>query len=372
MNSRTVAVVTPYYPPHLGGVEQYAARVARAVHEAPGLDTVVLTSRPGLRTRTSVEDGVRVVRLGAWFRLSNTPVSPLWPLQLRYWLRRTGADVVHAHAPVPGLGDLAVAVAGHRPAVLTYHAGPMHKGGPGTGAADRLIGLYERRLLPRVFARARALVAVSPVSLAAGRPGTLEISPGVDTGRFTPGPPPSTRPPTLLYVGRIDRSSAWKGVDVLVRALADVPGARLRLVGGGDAVADQLALAASLGLADRVTASGELTGPDLVRAVREAAVLVLPSVTAAESFGMVLVEAMACGTPVVGSRVGGIPYVVEDGRTGLLVPPGDPGALAGACRRLLADGALADRLGEAGLRTARERFSWDGLLARYVDLFRSL
>lgn len=280
--------------------------------------------------------------------------------------------MVHAHAPVPGLGDIAVAVAGRRPAVLTYHAGSMLKGGPGTGAADRLIGLYERRVLPRVFGRARALVAVSPVSLAAGRPGALEISPGVDTARFTPGPPPSTRPPTLLYVGRIDRSSAWKGVDVLVRSLAEVPGARLRLVGGGDAVADQLALAASLGLADRVTASGELTGPDLVRAVREAAVLVLPSVTEAESFGMVLVEAMACGTPVVGSRVGGIPYVVEDGRTGLLVPPGDPGALADACRRLLEDGVLADRLGEAGLRTARERYAWDGLLARYVDLFRSL
>ncbi|MGW7437118.1 glycosyltransferase family 4 protein [Streptomyces sp. NPDC054849] len=372
MKRRTVAVVTPYYPPHLGGVEQYAARVARAVCDAPDLDVVVLTTRTGLRTGTTVEDGVRVIRLGTWVRLSNTPLSPLWPLQVRYWLRRTGADVVHAHAPVPGLGDLAVAVAGRRPSVLTYHAGSMHKGGSGTGAADRLIGLYERRVLPRVFARARALVAVSPVSLAAERPGALEISPGVDTARFTPGAPPSERQPVLLYVGRIDRSSAWKGVDVLVRALTEVPGARLRLVGGGDAVADHLALAKSLGVGDRVSASGELTGPELVEAVREAAVLALPSLTEAESFGMVLVEAMACGTPVVGSAVGGIPYVIEDGRTGLLVPPGDAGALAAACRRLLEDGTLADRLGAAGRRSAGERFAWDRLLARYLELFRSL
>ncbi|MFJ3922889.1 glycosyltransferase family 4 protein [Streptomyces sp. NPDC090022] len=374
MKRRTVAVVTPYYPPHIGGVEHYAARVARAVAAAPGLDAVVLTTAPrGLRTTVSTEDGVRVVRLGVWLRLSNTPLSPLWPLQLRHWLRRTGADVVHAHAPVPGLGDLAVALAGRRrPAVLTYHAGSMHKGLPGSGAADRLIGAYERRVLPRVFRRARALVAVSPVSLAAGQPHAVEITPGVDTARFTPGGPPSGRGRTLLYVGRMDRSSAWKGVDVLVRALARVPDARLRLVGGGDMVADLLALAADLGVGDRVEAAGELTGDALVAAVRGAAVLALPSLTASESFGMALVEAMACGTPVVGSAVGGIPYVIEDGESGLLVPPGDAEALAAACARLLDDAELADRLGAAGRRRAEEHYAWDTLTARYVELFRSL
>jgi glycosyltransferase involved in cell wall biosynthesis len=338
---------------------------------------VVITTRlSGLRTSVSVEDGVQVIRLGAWLRLSNTPLSPLWPFQLRRWLRRTGAEVVNAHAPVPGLADLAVAVSGRRPSVLTYHAGSMHKGEPGSGVADRLIGAYERHVLPRVFRRARVLVAVSPVSLAAGQPHAVEITPGVDTERFTPGAPASQRPRTVLYVGRMDRSSAWKGVDVLVRAFAelaaDVPGARLRLVGGGDAVEDHLRLAAELGVADRVEAAGELTGQALVDAVRTAAVAVLPSRTEAESFGMVLVEAMACGTPVVGSAVGGIPHAVADGETGLLVPPGDPAALAAACRKLLADGELADRLGAAGRLRAEQRFAWPGLMERYTDLFRSL
>jgi glycosyltransferase involved in cell wall biosynthesis len=377
VKQRTVAVVAPYYPPKVGGVENYAARIARAVAEDPGLRPVVITTRlSGLRTTVSVEDGVQVVRLGAWLRLSNTPLSPLWPFQLRRWLRRTGAEVVNAHAPVPGLADLAVAVSGRRPAVLTYHAGSMHKGEPGSGFADRLIGAYERRVLPRVFRRARVLVAVSPVSLAAGQPHAVEITPGVDTERFTPGAPASQRPRTVLYVGRMDRSSAWKGVDVLVRAFAelaaDVPGARLRLVGGGDAVQDHLRLAAELGVADRVEAAGELTGQALADAVRTAAVAVLPSRTEAESFGMVLVEAMACGTPVVGSAVGGIPHAVADGETGLLVPPGDPAALAAACRKLLADGELADRLGAAGRLRAEQRFAWPGLMARYTDLFRSL
>jgi rhamnosyl/mannosyltransferase len=121
-----------------------------------------------------------------------------------------------------------------------------------------------------------------------------------------------------------------------------------------------------------VEAVGELTGEALVTELRTAAVLALPSRTEAESFGMALVEAMACATPVVGSEVGGIPHVVTDGETGLLVPPGDPAALAAACRRLLEDTALADRLGAAGRRRAEERYAWDGLTERYAELFRGL
>ncbi|MFJ5922051.1 glycosyltransferase family 4 protein [Kitasatospora sp. NPDC092948] len=375
MSPRTVAVVTPYYPPKVGGVEHYAARVARAVADDPAFRAVVITSGTGLRTTVTEEEGVQVVRLGTWLKLSNTPLSPLWPLQLRRWLRRTGAQVVNAHAPVPGLGDLAVLSAGRRPTVLTYHAGSMHKGEPGSGLADRLIGSYERHVLPRVFARARTLVAVSPVSLAEGRPHAVRITPGVDPERFTPGAAPSTRPRTVLYVGRMDRSSAWKGVDVLLRAFAELPDGtasgpvRLRLVGGGDALPDHLALAAELGVADRVEATGELTGDRLVEAVRTAAAVVLPSRTEAESFGMALVEAMACGTPVVGSAVGGIPYLVEDGVCGLLVPPGDPAALAVAVRRVLVDGALADRLGAEGRRRAERDYAWDALMSRYLELF---
>ena len=374
---RVVAVVSPYYPPKVGGVEHYAARVARAVADSPGLEPVVITTRPsGLRTLDGVEDGVRVIRLGVWIRLSNTPLSPVWPLQLRRWLRRTGAEVVNAHAPVPGLGDLAVAMSGKRPAVLTYHAGSMHKGLPGSGAADRLIGFYERRVLPRVLRRARVLVPVSPVSLASGQAHSVQITPGVDLARFTPGEPASTRRRTVVYLGRMDRSSAWKGVDVLLRAFAelaaDLPDVRLRLIGGGDARADQLALAGRLGIADRVDAPGESTGPELVHELRTAALLVLPSLTESESFGMALVEAMACGTPVVGSAVGGIPHVVTDGANGLLVPPGDAPALAAACRRILTDPRLADRLAEAGLARVQQDFSWPVLTDRYLQLFRSL
>jgi glycosyltransferase involved in cell wall biosynthesis len=373
--STTVALVTPYYPPKIGGVERYVAQLARGLAQDTEFSPVVITTRPkGLRTRTSVEDGVRVVRLGAWLRLSNTPLSPLWPFQVRRWLRRTGAQIVNAHAPVPGLGDIAILMSGRRRVVLTYHAGTMDKGADGSGLANRIIAAYERWVLPRVFERCDVPVPVGPSSLAAGRPGAVLITPGVDLSRFTPGDP-TTRRSELIYVGRMDQTSRWKGVDVLINALAllsDFPRLRLRLVGEGDALPDYLAMAQRLGVRDRIDASGALAGDELVRAIQDAAVLVLPSTSDAECAGTVLMEAMACATPVVASNVGSLAYVVDDGETGLIVPPGDPVRLAAACREILTDPERAAKMGAAGRVRAEAMFAWPQLVKRYAAVFAGL
>ena len=370
----TVALVAPHYPPRIGGVERYVAELARGLAADSRFTPVVLTTASrGLRTRVSVEDGVRVIRLGVWLRVSNTPLSPLWPLQVRHWLRRTGADVVNAHAPVPGLGDVAVLMSGRRGVAVTYHAGTMDKGETGSGLANRLIAGYERRVLPRVFARCDTPVPAGPTSLAAGLPGAVMIAPGVDLELFSPDPGAERRR-ELIYVGRMDRTSAWKGVDMLLKAFAlltDVPGLRLRLVGSGDAVEDHLALAERLGVRDRVTATGALSGGELVDAIRRAAVLVLPSVTNAELTGMVLMEAMACATPVVASDVGSTAYVVNQ-EAGYTVPPGDPELLAAACRRILTDPELAAQFGARGRARAESEFGWPQKIELYKELFSAL
>jgi glycosyltransferase involved in cell wall biosynthesis len=374
---RTIAFVSAYYPPKIGGVENYVAYLARAAAAEADLEPVVITTREkGWRTSVGVQDGVRVIKLGVLLRLSNSPISPLWPFQVRRWLRRTGAEIVNAHAPVPGLADTAMWVAGRRrKKVLTYHAGTMHKGEPGTALADWIIARYERHVLPRVLRAADVAVPVGPSSLAASRPDAVLITPGVDVQRFVPGPPPSRRPRDLVYVGRIDRTSEWKGIDVLLCAmtlLRDLPDVRLRLIGSGDALPDKVRLAQELGIADRVEATGTLRGEELVKAIGRAAVMVLPSTSHAECAGTVLMEGMACGTPVVASDVGSLAYVVQDGEAGIIVAPGNAEELAAACRKLLEDRELADRMGVAGRARAENRFAWPLLTRQYIDLFRSL
>lgn len=360
-----VAVVAPYFPPHLGGLERYAEQQARAL-VAAGHEVVVVTTHPGRGRLESERSGLRVVSLGVWRTLSNTPVHPAWLWRLPRLLRELRVDVVAAHAPVPGLADLAVlrAVA---PVVLTYHSGSLVKGG---SRVDPLLRAYERWVLPRVFRRAAALVAVSPVASSHAF-GASVISPGVDVSAFVPSSPPEV--PTLAYVGRLDTTSAWKGVPVLLEAfsLLDLPSARLLVVGDGDARSSLSALADELGVGDRVTWTGVLSGPALAAAYSSASVVCLPSLTESESFGMALVEAMASGRPVVGSDVGGIPFVIRDGVDGLLVPPGDAGALAAACRSLLTDPVRAAAMGAAGRQAAEERWSWAHQTARMVEVIEA-
>lgn len=330
-----VAVVTPRFPPDAGGVEEYAAWVARTVRDAGHQVRVIATGRARRRSASSY-DGIPVVRLATLATVSNTPLHPAWPAQLRRLL--ADVDVVSAHAPVPGLADLAALVS-PAPVVLTYHSGSMVKGGH---PADPLLRVYERRVLPRVLDRCAELVAVSPVSLAHATGRAHLVPPGVDTDLFRPGQEPGeTREPRVLYVGRLERTSRWKGVQVLLDALPQlrtlVPQARLDVVGAGDDLGALQKQAADLGVADLVTWRGRVDHADLPVHYRRAGVTVLPSLTESESFGMTLVEAMACGSPVVASAVGGIPYAVRDGVDGRLVPPGDPTALADALAASLTD-----------------------------------
>jgi glycosyltransferase involved in cell wall biosynthesis len=353
-----VALVTPRFPPEVGGMENYVGWVAETLRDRPGFEVTVISTGPTRHTSETSWKGIRVIRLGTLLTLSNTPVNPRWWVQVRRILTDLDVDVVNAHAPVPGMADVA-AYTSPVPVVLTYHAGSLVKGGH---PVDGLLRGYERRVLPRVFARCAGLVAVSPVSMAYATGRAHVIPPGVDTRLFTPPESSASREARVLYVGRIERTSRWKGLQVLLDSLVRlaelVPDVQLDVVGDGDDVPHLQAQAARLGVADRIDWHGSVPHAELPRFYRNAAVTVLPSLTEAESFGMTLVEAMASGSPVVGSAIGGIPFVVRDGVDGVLVAPGDPTALADALSTVLTDPVLAAELGAAGRRSAESRWDW--------------
>jgi rhamnosyl/mannosyltransferase len=173
--------------------------------------------------------------------------------------------------------------------------------------------------------------------------------------------------PLLLFVGRLRH---YKGVNVLIEAMQQLPEATALIVGIGPLAADLQQQAQAAGLLDRVQFLGEQPDAALVALYHAADVFVLPSTNRAETFGIVQLEAMACGRPCVCTELGtGTSYVNQHGVTGLVVPPNDPAALAAAVRQLLADEPLRRRLGEAGRRRAQSEFSIDAMLDRTLDFY---
>jgi phosphatidylinositol alpha-mannosyltransferase len=236
-----------------------------------------------------------------------------------------------------------------------------------------------RALFRRQLARHHGRIAISHRARQAAEPyvpGEFRIIPcGVDLDRFHPGvsPLPERRPgqPRILFVGRLD---ARKGVEVLLRALPEVlrsvPGCRLIVAGHGPLGQSARRLAARLGVAASVDFVGAVRPENLPRFYAGGDVYCAPSL-GGETLGIVLLEAMASGTPVVASRIPGYDETVRDGIDGILVPPNDADALASSLISVLTDGSRRRTLAAAGLERAQE-YAWPRIAQRTLEFYREL
>jgi len=377
----------------LGGVDAGGQNVHVAALSAAmarrGAEVVVYTRRddPGLPRRVAFQPGVTVEQVDAG------PAEPVGKDELlphmdefadRLWWswRADPPDVVHAHFWMSGRAALA---AGRRlglPVVQTFHALGVvkrrHQGARDTSPPQRTL---EEATIVR---RADAIVATcSDEVFELARMGAdlrrISVVPcGVDLDQFTPAGPAEARAPGRHRLVVVSRLVERKGIGNAVTALARVPGAELVVAGGPDAEllgadpeARRLqALAARAGVAGRVRFRGRVGRGAMPALLRSADVVVC--VPWYEPFGIVPLEAMACGAPVVASAVGGLVDTVVDGVTGLHVPPRRPDLLAEALHALLADPARRVALGRAGARRARRRYGWDRIAGATLDVYGEL
>jgi glycosyltransferase involved in cell wall biosynthesis len=367
-----ILAVTPYYEPEGGGLERYAHEILRRLARQGHQVRVLCFTRQS--ARVDEVEGVPVDRVDTMVRFGNTPIHPGFSRRVAEAIDEHAPDVVVAHTPVPFPAEMAYRAAAKAkvPFVATYHAGSLRGSNRVLGVAaavDR--GTLERRML----AGAAGLIAVGPYvrdhALARHRERVVIVPPGVDTGFFRPSG--DADPAHVLFVGPVDSSYRWKGLDILWDALVRVRKTkrqtRLTIIGTGDRMGEFERKADALEGA--VALRGRVSQDELRKAYQTATCLVLPSTTDAESFGMVLAEANACGRPVVGSRVGGIPDFVSDADNGLLAHAGDAADLAAKILQVLGDADAADAMGRRGRQRVERDHRWDGLadrtLAAYSD-----
>jgi len=388
-----VAQLTTRYPPGPGGVERHVAEIAPRL-AARGHRVEVYTSDlyreypwqrfpPGVPREERTGFG-GVHRLRVW----SLPGELHYPFfrGLRAALDRDRPDLIHAHTY--GTNQVAVARQHHRrhgtPFVLTAHFHPIWSI-EGGWLRHRIRAFYDRRIAGPVVSEAAAVIVQTREeerllrSLQLPLPRVVVVPPGY-SARATP--PPGLTPfrdrykldgPFVLFVGRLaSNKGLLELTDAFARLAKSDPSAQLVLIGeDGGMRAPVEARARALGLERRVHLLGHVEDEAMVAAAyREANVFVLPSEY--EAFGLVLLEALAHGTPVVASRVGGIPEVVEEGKAGLLVPPRSPGPLADAILRVWDDRSLARRLGEYGQDNVVPRFTWEALADRLDTLYREV
>jgi glycosyltransferase involved in cell wall biosynthesis len=355
-----IAQVSATFPPYAGGTGNVCYHNARLL-ASRGHDVCVLTARwPG---PAADPEGVAVRRYRPLARIGNAPLLPRL-------LRERAFDLIHLHYPFYFGAEL-VALTGV-PCVVTYHHDVALPGAIGlaTRVHQRLIGLRLLRRARRLFATTLDYFDHSTVAGLRRVPGSrvVELPNGVETARFVPGSVDLAtrrrhRVPddafVVLFVGGLDRPHAFKGVPTLLAALARVPDAWCLIAGDGDLRGSYERMARQAGLAERARFVGSVPDDALPRLYRAADVVVLPSETRGEAFGLVLLEAMASGRSVIASDLPGVRTLVVDGVTGRLVPPRDPVSLASVIAELRGCDDRRVAMGAAGRSRVEQRYDWE-------------
>jgi glycosyltransferase involved in cell wall biosynthesis len=309
------------------------------------------------------------------------PFFVLFEIAYALWIaQKRKVDLVHAHWSIPqGLSALFLRRLFGIPCVISLHGSDVY----GLGA-PLVRSLNAKVILGANVCTANSFATAKIARNLSGREDIQIIPMGVDVEFFrqTAGREAlhcglGREGKTILYAGRLIE---WKGVEYLIKALPEViekhPEANLVVVGSGPCKKDLLSVTETLNLQDKVTFLDAVSQEELVRYYSMADVFVLPSIVneegETEGLGVVLLEAMACGVPVIGSAVGGIPDIIEDQETGLLVRQKDPEDLAEKINKVLADTELSQRLSEMGRGFVRKHFSWSVIAKSYLELFRSV
>jgi glycosyltransferase involved in cell wall biosynthesis len=379
MKPLRIAHVTATFPPYRGGTGNVCYHNARELTERGHEVHVFTAAMPGAPAGI-VHDGITVHRMTPLARIGNAPVLPGLVAALR------GFDLVHLHYPfILGAEQVRLAALLHRmPVVISFHNDLI-----GNGARALVFDRYQRLSAVLTVRSAAQLCAVSLDHYQSSRlwralpgacPPATELPNGVDCAHFAPGDVGEVRArygiptdvPLVLFIAALDRAHHFKRLDVLIRALATMPDLRLLIVGDGDMRTAYEQEVAAAKLTDRTIFVGAVDHQQTPPFFRAADVTVLPS-SPPESFGLVLIESLACGTPVIASNIPGVRTVVAHGSDGLLVPAGNPGALASTLGWFLARPNEQRRaMGMAGRDKVERNYTWPVIGARLERVYAQI
>jgi len=352
--------VAPFFHPHVGGVESHVLELAKKVKEH-GHEVSVVTSQLEGMDKEEVVQGIQVHRIKTLSERYSTPITT----GLKDMLEHLDPELMHSHSPPPITSYHAAKACKTLgiPSVFTYHCDLQLTSLMGKA----VVSFYRRTFSRKTLALSDKIIVTSKTYGATSRDiwkyDPAIIPNAVDAETFNPKVDPGYlkeklvgKEKMVLSVGRLVHH---KGIEHLVKAMTMVKDAKLVVVGTGPMLPPLRKLANQLGLHNRVIFAGNVPNEELPKYYRASDLFVLPSISRLEAFGIVLLEAMASGKPVVASRIPGVREVIEDGKEGFLCTPVDPTDISVKVNTLLTNQKLMEEMGRKGRKRVEENFRWN-------------
>lgn len=373
---KNILQINKYYCPHIGGIERVVQQIAEGL--AKETNMTVLVSAENRKYQEESINGVRLIRLPRQVRFGSMPISLDFFGKLRKLSKEQ--DIIHLHMPFP-LGDLACLLSGYKgKVVLWWHSDVVRQ--------KKLLFFYKPIML-RMLKRADAIIVATQGHI----DGSAYLKPFREKCHIIPfgvekrieeaadhymacqkeienEEQKEEMPIRFLFVGRF---SYYKGCEVLLEAFVNVDNAELIMAGSGGMEKELKKKAKTLGISNKVFFTGNLSEEELCRQYTECDVLVLPSIARSEAFGIVQIEAMAFGKPVINTNLpSGVPYVSRNQETGLTVEPGNVEQLTRAMQWMTTHEEERLKMGKKARERMKAEYSMEAMISRTLELYRAL
>lgn len=367
MNKLRILQVNKLYYPVTGGIEKVVQQIAEGLNDMT--DMKVLVCKQKGKAETQIVNGVTVHRAGSLGVLFSMPISASFFVQL--WKLSKDRDIIHFHMPFP-LGDLACLLSGYKGKVVVWwHSDIVRQ--------KKLMKLY-RPIMEKFLQRADIIIVATQGHidgsdyLSKYRGKCVIIPYGVDKKVLEKGDlfvqqnaVQNNKKINMLFVGRL---VYYKGCEVLLQAFSQIDGAVLTIIGRGELENKLKNISIALGISNRVYFLGEVDEKRLSKAFEDCDVFVLPSVEKSEAFGLVQIEAMSYGKPVINTNLSsGVPYVSIDGITGITVRPNDVLDLRDAMNWMVSHEEERLEMGRKARERVKECFLMDIMLQKVIDIY---
>lgn len=368
-------IVTPYYYPKIGGLENYARQLGIALKDIKKWEIVIVTSGdPKTGVTQEVVDGMKTYRLARWFKLSNTPINLLWPMQIRKIIKQEKPDLIVAHTPVPSMSDSAAIAAGRTPFVLIYHAATLLK--DGLFIFNVIARVY--RLMELIsFMKAKRIIVVSDYvkeQLPTRIQNKVSVVPNSVWANEITIRGEQPRSSKFLFIGSLDKTHGWKGLDQIIKAVSIykqsyTDSVQLLVMGEGDKLPEYRTMVRELNLENSVKFLGTKGGKEKDAIINDATAIIVYPTTSNDAFPTVILEAWAKGVPVISAKIGAITSLVDNYKTGYLVEASNPQALSEKMNEVTkSNTASRQAIAKASEISAVKNYTWE----RQAEVFSSL
>lgn len=360
--------------PFIGGVEQYVYYISGELCLFDDCEVKVICANEPAGIDEETYNNISIKRLEYCGKIANTNIT----LSLPHTLYSEDFDIIHTHIPTPWSSDWSGITSRlkNKPLVVTYHNDIT-----GRGFADTIAGIYNKTALKFLLKGADKIIItqddyIQSEHLQNYRDKIVTIPNGVDTSLFQPADK-KRKKHRIFFLSVLDRFHEYKGLDYLLEALVKVkvqiPDVKLVVGGKGELLEYYKKKADKLDLKNNVEFTGFLTDGEVIENYASAELFILPSISSVqEGFGIVVLEALSCKTPIISTDIVGVADDVKDTDSGIIIPPMDVDALYEAIIEILTDENLRKTMGENGRKLVEQKYEWKEIARKIYGLYEEL